>query len=82
MCEELKKEIEESIKLARSERRIKERKLQKKYNDKSNEIYDELLTNIKFRDCNNQRYLILVLYKLKLDYLIYFISKSNICICK
>lgn len=49
-----------------------------KYNDKSNEIYDELLTNIKFRDCNNQRYLILVLYKLKLYYLIYFISKSNI----
>lgn len=35
MCEELKKEIEESMKLARAERRIKERKLQKKYNDKS-----------------------------------------------
>lgn len=50
----------------------------KKYNDKSNEIYDELLKNIKYSDCNNKRYLVLMLYKLKLDYFIYFISKSNI----
>ena len=35
MCEELKKEIEVSKNLPRAERRIKERKLQKKYNDKS-----------------------------------------------
>ena len=35
MCEELKKEIEESQNLGRRERRIKERKLQKKYKDKT-----------------------------------------------
>ena len=35
MCEELKLEIEESKKLGRTERRKKERALQKKYNDKS-----------------------------------------------
>ena len=35
MCEELKKEIEESKKLGRSQRRKKERELQKKYNDSS-----------------------------------------------
>ena len=35
MCEELKKEIEESKKLGRSERRKKERQLQKNYNDGS-----------------------------------------------
>ena len=34
MCEELKKEIEESQNLGRRERRIKERQLQKKYKDK------------------------------------------------
>ena len=33
--EELKKEIEEAKSLGRSERRKQERKLQKKYNDKS-----------------------------------------------
>ena len=35
MCEELKKEIEESQNLGRRERRIKERQLQKKYKDKT-----------------------------------------------
>ena len=35
MCEELKKEIEESKNLGRTERRKKERKLQKEYNDKT-----------------------------------------------
>ena len=35
MCEELKKEIEESQNLGRRARRIKERELQKKYNDKN-----------------------------------------------
>lgn len=35
MCEELKKEILESQNLGRSERRKKEREIQKKYNDKS-----------------------------------------------
>ena len=35
MCEELKLEIEKSKKLGRTERRKKERSLQKKYNDKS-----------------------------------------------
>ena len=35
MCEELKKEIEESKNLGRIERRKKERKLQKEYNDKT-----------------------------------------------
>lgn len=35
MCEELKKEIEEAKQLGRSERRKKERELQKKYNDQS-----------------------------------------------
>ena len=35
MCEELKKEIEQSKKLGRSERRKKERQLQKQYNDGS-----------------------------------------------
>ena len=35
MCEELKKEIEESQNLGRRERKIKERQLQKKYKDKA-----------------------------------------------
>ncbi len=35
MCEELKKEIEESQNLGRRERKIKERQLQKKYKDKT-----------------------------------------------
>lgn len=35
MCEELVKKIEESKKLGRSERRKKERELQKEYNDTS-----------------------------------------------
>ena len=35
MCEELEQEINDSMKLGRTERRKKERKLQKKYNDKS-----------------------------------------------
>ena len=35
MCEELKKEIEEAKTLGRSERRKKEKELQKKYNDGS-----------------------------------------------
>lgn len=38
MCEELLKEIEASQNLGRRERRIKERELQKKYNDKSIKI--------------------------------------------
>ena len=35
MCEELKKELEESQNLSRRARRKKERQLQKKYKDKS-----------------------------------------------
>ena len=35
MCKELKKEIKEALNLPRAERRKMERKLQKKYNDKS-----------------------------------------------
>ena len=38
MCEELKKEIKESQNLGRRQRRIKEKELQKKYNDKSIKI--------------------------------------------
>ena len=37
MCEELMKEIENAKNLGRSERRKKERELQKKYNDSSNQ---------------------------------------------
>ena len=38
MCEELKKEIEDSKKLGRRQRRIKEKELQKKYKDDSIKI--------------------------------------------
>ena len=50
MCKELKKEIEEAKNLPRAERRKVERKLQKKYNDKSIRIEK----GTKFKKAKNE----------------------------
>ena len=59
MCEELKKEIEESKNLGRIERRKKERQLQKKYKDKTIRIKSgKKFTKSPGFDRNQQRQLI------------------------
>ena len=44
----------------------------------NNGIYEELLGELSIKECDNKKAIVLTLYKLKMDYLIYLLSKSNV----
>lgn len=49
-----------------------------KYDNSYNVIYNELLGELSIKECDNKKGIVLMLYKLKMDYLIYLLSKFNI----
>lgn len=49
-----------------------------KYSNSCNEIYEDLLRDLSIKECDNKKSIVLMLYKLKMNYLIYLLSKSDI----